>query len=110
MNKLEHRFGKIFISRDLIEDSPDKVIELLSGGLVLRCEFRFISGEFEYELYHPSFPLIDEGRMPTAYWVEVFLKKFEKLDEFQHKYSEIGVDKLAFTQTMGGVSHIANDA
>lgn len=47
--------GKFYVSVEVLESEPNKVMDLLARCVVTHCEFQFHRGEFEYIAFSPDF-------------------------------------------------------
>lgn len=61
------RIGKFRISRDLIEDSPQAVRELMGRCIVIQAMYSFAIDDVEYIALCDDFDEIDEGDFPLEY-------------------------------------------
>lgn len=66
---MEKRYGKIFISRDMIENEPEVVAEIFSElkAIVVRCDCNYPNSVFEYTIYSPYFEYIGVGAIIPTY-------------------------------------------
>ena len=67
----ENQIGKIFVKRDFFKTYPDKVIELFSRSLIIKCNYEFSKDGLVYEMYDSRFPKMDPAFYPPEYQLEI---------------------------------------
>ena len=55
MNRYANRYGKFYIRRDLIEQSPQEAAAMLQGMVIVRAEMMVVRNAVEYVAMHPEF-------------------------------------------------------
>ncbi|MGE7689661.1 hypothetical protein ACQKMI_10635 [Lysinibacillus sp. NPDC097214] len=79
---INKRFGRFYISSELLFDNYDIVNRILSQVIVVECTHHYYSNQFEYIAISPLFDVVDEGCKYNEY--EVLIAddeiKFEKAD------------------------------
>jgi hypothetical protein len=65
------RGGKFSLPHDAVVDDFDLARRILSDVVVLRCEYRFSTKEFEYEAYSEHFDELAPGEALPDYDIEV---------------------------------------
>jgi len=67
MNTLKNRKGTIAISCEAIDDLPEGVQAVLSGGIVVRAEMMYMHNAIFYNMLHPDFREVAEGEAVPQY-------------------------------------------
>lgn len=69
MDKLEpeRRFGTFCIAREMIDHEPDTVRSVMGMCIIVRCEFIWAMGYFEYTASSPQFDVTPRGTTPAKY-------------------------------------------
>lgn len=74
----ERRIGIFKVGRNWIRESPDAVIPLFKGAIVVRAELMFDSDCIEYTLFHPEFSAVGQSQMAPRYEI-MFQPGLERL-------------------------------
>ena len=67
----ERRYARLFVGDELVRNEPDKVQELLSKLLVLRCEFEFCRAGYVYDVLGTKFDPVPPGREPPRVYIKI---------------------------------------
>lgn len=78
VKKYGPRYGKLFISREIIQKYPEKVMSITGKMIIIRAEFRLLSNGILYEAFCPTFRELEEGEAIPTYHVE--RRTYEKDD------------------------------
>ncbi|MEK5486784.1 hypothetical protein [Lysinibacillus sp. FSL M8-0355] len=80
--KLNKRFGRFYISNELLFDNYQLVNCILSLVVVVECTHHFYSNQFEYIAISPLFDVVEDGCKYNEYKVLITDDKirFEKLE------------------------------
>jgi hypothetical protein len=94
---MERRYGIIRISKESVEDTPNKVAEIFSKAkaVVLSCDYEYTSNQFRYIIYSPLLRIIREEEKIPKYHLNICtsqeIEKGPSQDFLIHfaKYSKI---------------------
>ena len=79
------RRGRFSISRALLEDNPEPLIEVMAKIIVIRAEFMFDRQHFEYIALSKEFRKVDDGMLSPEYEI---LWHTEKDGSFRIEFKE----------------------
>lgn len=68
---MKSKIGKFSISHELVHFSPEEIKKVMGECVILRAEFMYASGHFEYVAISDLFEEVPEGCMPPEYLIEV---------------------------------------
>lgn len=64
--RAEHRFGRFYVDRMLIDDPPEVLEHVFRRVVVVACSYDYMSGCMVYDAYSPHFrPVAEAERAPT---------------------------------------------
>lgn len=79
--ELRTRCGKLMIPAQLISQEPELMLRVMGECIVVRAEYLAMYNIFEYHVYSPLLPILDEGTVTPEYNVQF----------------DIEADKITFT-------------
>lgn len=72
------RLGKFSIDREMLEDYPGLVQQILSTVIVVRAEYMFETGKLEYTGISHSFEALPYGQRASQYIPEIIDEQFNR--------------------------------
>ncbi|RTK96557.1 MAG: hypothetical protein EKK64_03745 [Neisseriaceae bacterium] len=70
------RVGTFNLNRKFIDSlDPDVVFNAFQGMFIVRCEHNFATDCFEYIAFNQMFDVVEEGFLPTEYFLQVVKEK-----------------------------------
>lgn len=64
---IRERIGVFFVTKDRIEDSPEKVMAVMGKCIVIDCKYNYARDLFEYTALSKEFDLIKPGQIEPEY-------------------------------------------
>lgn len=71
MTDLLKRPGRIYVTRDVIDENPEVVRDILGQVLIVEARTRFITNDVEYSGYSEHFDEQTDGNHIPVYEIEV---------------------------------------
>lgn len=68
--ELRRRCGKLVVPAKLVAQDPDLMMRVMAECIVVRAEYLAMFDLFEYQVYSPLIPILEEGRMTPEYNIQ----------------------------------------
>jgi hypothetical protein len=90
---MERRYGSFEIPRELMEECPQLVQEIMSQCIPLKVEFMFHTNSFEYIAFSDWFDLLGGGEKHKCYALDIVHGSEEIDNGFRHFIKAINMVK-----------------